>query len=184
MYLGKTCTRVSCKVHELVSSETCSFKDYHWNVCIIYSQPESLAIGCEDRRIYLLNQGDLNELPCSVPFKDTIQALSFDRTEGKYLACLSDDNLLRIFTLDPVSGLESEPLLTFPLSSRGVSLCFHSFLTEHILIAEESGAIRFLNLCTQEWIFSVYEPMSNQSVPRLVSADWNPIDPNLYVIYK
>jgi hypothetical protein len=45
------------------------------------------------------------------------------------------------------------------------------------MIAEETGAIRFLNTRSKEWLFSV-QCQSNQ---RLFHVEWNHADPNMYI---
>ncbi len=151
-----------------------------------------IAIAGQDTRVLLYHTRlGLLDVPGLNPIKSTVSDMAFDRTRGTFLALLTDDKLLRVFAFDASqpsivdkNGDVQIPdcVISWPLSSRGVSVSFHAFLSDHLLLAEESGAIRFLNLQTKEWIFSVHEPAIVHSPFGLRSADWNPTDPNVYVL--
>ena len=141
-----------------------------------------LVLAGVDKRLYILDsKGDsIQPLSNTASSKAYIHQVALDKTEGVYLAILSDDKCLKIykgFNEGHSNDEYQEPMSssTHFLASRGVKIQFHAFLTEHLLVAEESGSIRFLNIGTGAWILSVILPNST-----LYSVDWNPVDPNRF----
>jgi WD40 repeat protein len=78
--------------------------------------------------LHVLNKDERMDLVPSRPFKDHIQDICFDKTEGKYLATLCDDKLLRIWTLDD----HETDHVSISLTNRGVSCSFHSSQSDHL----------------------------------------------------
>ena len=110
--------------------------------------------------------------------RDPIQCISFDSSEGNYFCCCSDDSYLRVWCFNELDP--QEHIFSLKLESRGISCVFHPGLTEHVLIAEESGCIRFLNISNREWIFTTMHPHMGDPSMNLVDADWNLEDPNVF----
>lgn len=131
-----------------------------------------LVGSCEDNTLLIFNSQRVQTLSPSFPIKERITEIKFDKTDGTCIALLTEDSYLIFFKV--TQDLEKEHEWVIPLNSRGVSVCFHPFSTDHVLIAEETGAIRFFNLAQQEWMLSVFEP------GILHSADWNLKDPNVF----
>ena len=63
-----------------------------------------------------------------------------------------------------------------PLESNGVALQWNKKLASHLMVGEECGQIRLLDITSQSWLFSVYHPLASDS---LTCIDWNQEDPNM-----
>ncbi|KAI8044145.1 nucleoporin Nup37 [Drosophila gunungcola] len=83
--------------------------------------------------------------------------------EGELLASVSDDFTCRFWT---ISG-EGENVITFCLSSAGMSIKCHPEDPNKVLVAEKKGIIHLYNVRSKQTVISVESPKF-----PLMSADW------------
>lgn len=85
-------------------------------------------------------------------------------TEGEYLASVSDDHSCKIWSMES----HYENVITFCLSSAGMSVKWHPEEAHKVLVAEKKGVVHLYNVRSQQAIISLETPKS-----PLMSADWS-----------
>ncbi|XP_005178865.1 nucleoporin Nup37 [Musca domestica] len=104
---------------------------------------------------------------------DTVQALKAHTnyvndiawdTEGEFLASVSDDHSCKIWS----SESHYENVITFCLSSAGMSVKWHPEEPHKVLVAEKKGVVHLYNVRSQQAIISLEAPRG-----PLMSADWS-----------
>ncbi|XP_001359989.3 nucleoporin Nup37 [Drosophila pseudoobscura] len=83
--------------------------------------------------------------------------------EGVFLASVSDDFTCRFWS----TAAEAENVITFCLSSAGMSIKSHPDDNEKVLVAEKRGIIHLYNVRQNQTVLSVESPKF-----PLMSADW------------
>ncbi|KAM7341847.1 nuclear pore complex protein Nup37 [Cochliomyia hominivorax] len=92
-----------------------------------------------------------------------VNDISWDN-EGEFLASVSDDHSCKIWSLES----HYENVITFCLSSAGMSVKWHPEEPHKVLVAEKKGVVHMYNVKSQQAIVSLETP----KVP-LMSADWS-----------
>lgn len=90
--------------------------------------------------------------------------ISYD-PEGELLASVSDDHTCKLWT---IKEEQKTCILTFWLTSCGVSVCWHPEESGKLLIAELNGLIQLYNVRSQQAIMSV-----DADTTPLYAADWS-----------
>ena len=84
--------------------------------------------------------------------------------EGELLASVSDDHTCKLWTIKE----DYKCILSFLLTSSGISVCWHTEEPGKLLVAEINGLIQMYNVRSQQAIMSI----SADTFP-LYSADWS-----------
>ncbi|KAH8267169.1 hypothetical protein KR026_001054 [Drosophila bipectinata] len=119
------------------------------------------ALGC-DITIIRTDLGQFNTLQPLQAHSDYINDVSWV-CEGELLATVSDDFSCRFWT----PGATPENVITFGLSSAGMSIRSHPEDPNKVLVAEKKGIIHLYNVRTKQTVVSVESPKF-----PLLSADW------------
>ncbi|KAH8384114.1 hypothetical protein KR009_012170 [Drosophila setifemur] len=119
------------------------------------------AQGC-DLNVFRTDLGQFNTVQALEGHSDYINDASWV-CEGELLASVSDDFTCRFWT---IAGTP-ENVITFCLSSAGMSVKSHPEDANKVLVAEKKGIIHLYNVRTKQTVISVEAPKF-----PLMSADW------------
>jgi len=115
-------------------------------------------------RLYNSNLNDKNLTEVLEGHKDYVNSVAYD-ADGELLASVSDDLTCKLWAIKENRSC----LLTFVLTSPGMTVRWHTEEAGKLLVAEKLGTIRMYNVRNQQAIMSV----DTNKVP-LMTADWGP----------
>ncbi|XP_066583643.1 nucleoporin Nup37 [Prorops nasuta] len=117
-------------------------------------------------RLYTSNLDNKNNYEILDNHRDYINAVSYE-PEGEYLVSVSDDHTCKLWDIKE----EHKCVITYYLTSPGMSVCWHNEKPGKLMVAEKNGIIRMYNVKSQQALMSL-----DSGVAPLTSAEWG-IDP-------
>lgn len=114
-------------------------------------------------RIFRTDLQNADTVQCLKGHSNYVNDIAWD-SEGEFLASVSDDYTCKIWS----SESNYENVITFCLTSAGMSVRWHPEEPHKVLVAEKKGVIHFYNVRSQQAIISIDSPKN-----PLMCADWS-----------
>ncbi|KAJ3305568.1 Nucleoporin Nup37 [Kappamyces sp. JEL0829] len=144
------------------------------------SRPDKSLLGAvsfEDGSVCVFGPDSIKELEAGTRKKIVgwTNALAFDHSSGTHLASVGDDQMCRIWEIDPATTSAQDPV-KIPLKDKGIAVEWHRNLASYILIGLQNGLVHLFNVETLSLEVEVLVPGSRP----LAGLSWHPDSPNMY----
>ena len=152
----------------------------------------SLACASFDRAIRVFKDNEpAREL---LGHQDVVNAMEFGQTPALYdvLASVSGNATRLLVSYIDIVLDDQTCRLWYPdnschvqyLNSPGISVRFHAQFEEWVMIGEENGECRILNIHTKQWVISLKPILPVGTKSFMKGADWAPVDIDKYLLFK